>query len=67
MRLRSLLGAAVAGATLGTVPGVAVARCDPIDPSACMLPFPNDFFTKPDRSTQTGRRAFDPELASLSP
>src|SRR4051812_10218438 len=36
------------------------AGCDPIDPSACMLPFPNDYFTKPDRSTPTGRRiAFD--------
>ncbi len=30
--------------------------CDPIDPSACMLPFPNDFFTKADPSTKTGRR-----------
>ena len=30
--------------------------CDPIDPAACLLPFPNDFFTVPDRSTPTGRR-----------
>jgi hypothetical protein len=42
----------------------AAAGCDPIDRSACMLPFPNDFFTKPDRSTATGRRvAF--ELGSM--
>src|SRR3954463_13978293 len=33
-----------------------VSRCDPLDPSACMLPFPNDFFTKADPSTPTGRR-----------
>ena len=31
-------------------------HCDPIDPAACMLPFPNDFFTKADPSTPTGRR-----------
>jgi hypothetical protein len=30
--------------------------CDPIDPAACLLPFPNDFFTVPDPSTATGRR-----------
>jgi hypothetical protein len=30
--------------------------CDPIAPAACLLPFPNDFFTVPDRSTPTGRR-----------
>jgi len=31
-------------------------NCDPIDPVACMLPFPNDYFTKPDSSTDTGLR-----------
>jgi len=30
--------------------------CDPIDPTACLLPFPNDFFTVPDPGTATGRR-----------
>jgi hypothetical protein len=60
MRIRVLVAALAAGATVGTVPSVAAAACDPIDPSACMLPFPNDFFTKADRSTPTGRRvAFD--------
>jgi hypothetical protein len=35
--------------------------CGPIDPSVCLLPWPNDFFTRPDRSTATGRRlAIDP-------
>jgi hypothetical protein len=60
MRIRVLVAALAAGATVGTAPSVAAAACDPIDPSACMLPFPNDFFTKADRSTPTGRRvAFD--------
>jgi len=30
--------------------------CDPIDPSACMLPWPNDFFTRRDPSAATGLR-----------
>jgi hypothetical protein len=31
-------------------------RCDPLDPSLCMQPFPNDYFTVDDPSTDTGRR-----------
>jgi len=31
-------------------------RCDPIGGGACLLPFPNDFFTKRDAGTATGRR-----------
>jgi hypothetical protein len=31
-------------------------RCDPIAPTRCLLPFPNDFFTVIDESTATGRR-----------
>jgi hypothetical protein len=30
--------------------------CDPFDPAQCMLPYPNDWFTKPDASSATGRR-----------
>ncbi len=30
--------------------------CDPVDPNACLLPFPNDRFTPADPSTPTGRR-----------
>jgi hypothetical protein len=30
--------------------------CDPIDPAACLLPFPNDFFTTPDPKTATRKR-----------
>jgi hypothetical protein len=31
-------------------------KCDPFDPSLCMQPFPNDYFTVADGSTETGRR-----------
>jgi hypothetical protein len=31
-------------------------HCDPFDPSLCMQPFPNDYFTVADPSTDTGRR-----------
>ena len=35
--------------------------CDPLDPAACLLPFPNDFFTTTDANTDTGRRVnFNP-------
>jgi hypothetical protein len=30
--------------------------CDPLDPAVCLQPFPNDYFTVPDSSTDTGRR-----------
>src|SRR6266404_6431536 len=33
-------------------PGV----CDALDPSVCLYPFPNDFFTVVDATTDTGRR-----------
>ncbi len=33
-------------------PGV----CDSLDPSVCLYPFPNDFFTIADATTDTGRR-----------
>lgn len=40
-----------------TTPG-----CDPIDPAACMAPFPNDYFTKSDPANATGLRLdFSPE------
>ncbi len=31
-------------------------RCDVIDPSACLYPFPNDYFTTADASKASGRR-----------
>ncbi|MBI4882527.1 MAG: hypothetical protein HY826_00570, partial [Actinobacteria bacterium] len=30
--------------------------CDPLDERACLLPWPNDAFTRPDATTPTGRR-----------
>jgi len=30
--------------------------CDGIDPAQCMLPYPNDWFTRPDATSATGRR-----------
>lgn len=32
------------------------AGCDPVDPAACLLPFPNDWFTTADDRTATGLR-----------
>src|SRR4249919_1821716 len=31
-------------------------RCDFMDPTVCLQPWPNDYFTKADASTDTGRR-----------
>jgi len=31
-------------------------RCDPLDPSHCLYPFPNDHFTVADPTTPTGKR-----------
>ncbi|TDC89465.1 hypothetical protein [Actinomadura sp. 7K507] len=42
---------AVPPAAAGAGPG-----CDPIDPAACLLPFPNDWHTVRDSGTPTGRR-----------
>src|SRR3954454_23173159 len=33
-----------------------VPGCDAIDPSVCLLPWPNDFFTRADATTGTGKR-----------
>src|SRR3954452_14424369 len=42
----------------------AVDGCDALDPSVCMLPFPNDYFTKADPTAPTGRR-LDFDLAGM--
>ncbi|HET7481587.1 MAG TPA: Ig-like domain-containing protein [Actinomycetota bacterium] len=52
----SVLPAASAPASASVVPVSSNAGCDPIDPTACLLPFPNDYFTVPDASTATGLR-----------
>ena len=37
--------------------------CDFLDPSVCLYPFPNDWFTVADASTDTGRRVNFPAVA----
>src|SRR3954470_16009178 len=34
----------------------AATKCDPFDKAACLLPFPNDSFTRADKGTDTGRQ-----------
>ena len=70
---RAFLHAVLALAVVATaLPTVAAAKpvapvpsnvfCDPLDPAACMLPFPNNFFTKADPSSETGVRVnFTPD------
>jgi hypothetical protein len=69
-RLSGVGAALVLALTLGAsgLHGVAHARqeqpgtgdahgaCDFLDPAKCLYPFPNDYFTVRDRSTDTGRR-----------
>ena len=38
--------------------------CDPLDPALCLLPFPSDRFTRPDPTTDTGRRV-DFQIAEM--
>jgi hypothetical protein len=56
----AFLLSSVAGSALRSDRPVAAAtvesRCDPIDPAACLLPFPNDYFTVRDPTTDTRRR-----------
>ncbi len=57
--LVALLAAALPIASVQAAPVAPVPTgvgCDPIDGAACLLPFPNDFFTKADASTDTGLR-----------
>src|SRR6186713_1455737 len=64
---RSLVAAAALAAVLATATPAAAqslpqAGCDPLDPAACLQPWPNDFFTRPDASTPTGKRLALPLL-----
>jgi hypothetical protein len=44
------------GAPIATADSPVQVGCDPLDPAVCLQPFPNDYFTVPDSSTDTGRR-----------
>jgi hypothetical protein len=49
-----LIGAVLAA--LAVLPAGAAFACDPLDPSACLYPWPNDHFTSADATSPTGRR-----------
>jgi hypothetical protein len=49
-----LIGAVVAA--FAVLPVGAAVACDPLDPVACLYPWPNDHFTTADGSSPTGRR-----------
>ena len=53
-----LVVAILAGSTLVTRAQLPTLRrpCDQTDGALCLLPFPNDYFTRPDPTTSTGRR-----------
>jgi hypothetical protein len=63
MRTFCTLAIAAVAALVATAPAAADtagdltgARCDPLDQAACLLPWPNDYFTVADPGTPTGRR-----------
>jgi hypothetical protein len=59
--------ALAAGGSAAAQPDAAARGCDPIDPTACLLPFPNDWYTRHDPATPTGRRlAFTADLLPVS-
>ena len=61
-----LLAAALAAvyAPAASAQQAELGRCDPLDPSVCLQPWPNDYFTVPDKSTDTGLRV-NLDLASM--
>jgi hypothetical protein len=56
---QAVLGRDHAFATFSWEPALdltTASRCDVLDPAKCLLPFPNDYFTVADGTTDTGRR-----------
>src|SRR5687767_9968922 len=41
---------------LGGIDLASAERCDPLDPAHCLLPWPNDHFTRRDPASDTRRR-----------
>src|SRR4051794_32000167 len=56
MKRIALLVAALVTALVLPAGAGAATRCDPLDKAACLLPFPNDAFTRADKTSATGRR-----------
>jgi hypothetical protein len=54
VRAGVLIGAVVAA--FSVLPSGAALACDPLDPSACLYPWPNDHFTRADATSPTGKR-----------
>jgi hypothetical protein len=54
MRARVLIAAV--GAAFVLLPAGAAVACDPLDPAACLYPWPNDHFTRADPTSPTGKR-----------
>jgi hypothetical protein len=54
MRRLPLVPIVIAALLVAAAP--AHAKCDPIDPAVCLQPWPNDYFTVADPTTDTGRR-----------
>jgi len=50
------------GGTGGTIPAPPIG-CDPLVPTYCGFPFPNDYFTVEDETTATGKRLALPDVA----
>jgi hypothetical protein len=59
----SASGTGGTGGAGGVAPPPSPITCDPLAPSYCGFPFPNDYFTVADESTQTGLRLALPEEA----
>jgi hypothetical protein len=51
-----LIAALTIPATAQAQGGKPSKRCDFTDPAVCLYPWPNDYFTKRDKGTETGRR-----------
>src|SRR5687767_15402095 len=54
--LLALIAALAAIALPGAAHAQVQVGCDPLDPAVCLQPWPNDFFTVADGTTDTGRR-----------
>ena len=52
----SLIAVAIAYLSAPAAAAPGELGCDPLDPAVCLQPWPNDYFTTADASTDTGRR-----------